>query len=209
MNGGNARCACALGDDPLLFDQASHRPFEGFLINKKDVIDKFGDDRPCDTARLFYRDALGESFAATGDILALDGKLHCRIQLGLDTVDFHIGAHVARDGGDAADQPAATDGNNQRVEIVAIGQDFKAGSALACHHQFIVIGVDQRKATFLDQTRDQTFALIQVAPFQHHLCAVGSGPRHLGERCLRRHHDNRRDAHVHGMIGNSLRVVAC
>src|ERR1043166_7370422 len=54
-------------------------------------------------------------------------------------------------GGDAADQPAAADRDEQGVEIRRIGLDLAADGTLAEHRLRLVIGVDRERAAAGDE----------------------------------------------------------
>ena len=192
----------------MLLDQAADGPFKRLLIDQQDVVDKIADHWLGYPARFFHRNAFGECLAATDDVPAGYGEFHRRVEFGLDTVDFQVWAHVAGDGGNAADQSAAADRHDKRVHIIAIGQHFQPGRALAGHDQLVVIGMDQGQTAFFDQLRYQHLAFIQVASLENHLGTERAGARNLGKWGLCRHHDNGRYAHIHRVIGNGLGVVS-
>ena len=70
---------------------------------------------------LFNGNALGEGFSAADDILASDCQFHCGVEFGLHTDDGYIRAHVTRDGGDTAHQPATANWNQQDIKIRLVG----------------------------------------------------------------------------------------
>ena len=68
--------------------------------------------------------------------------------------------------------------------------------------------MDQRQAAFLDELADKLLAFVQVAAFKNDLGAVRAGTRHFRKRRLGRHHDHRGNAHLAGVIGHRLGMVA-
>ena len=178
------------------------------LIDQQDIVNKIADHRLGHPARFFHGNAFGQRLAATGDVLAGYSEFHRRVEFRLDTVDFQVRAHVAGDGGNAANQSAAADRHDKRVQIITICQHFQPGCALTGHDQLVVIGMDQGQAALFDQLRDQTLAFVQVAPFENHFGTERAGARYLGEGSLCRHHDDSRYAHIPCVIGNGLGVVS-
>ena len=205
---GDACGARTFGNNPLLFDKAADGPFERLFVDQKDIIDEIGDHGARDAARLLDRDALRQRFAAAGDVLAGDGKFHRRIEFGLHADDPDVGAHVAGDCGDAANQAAAANGHDKHVQFRVVRQHLQPDRPLTCHHMLVVIGVDQRQAARLDELADKFFAFIEIAAFKNDLGAVRAGARYFRKRRLRRHHDHCGNAHLAGVIGHRLGMVS-
>ena len=117
---------------------------------------------------------------------------------------------LARTGGDriAGDEPAAADGNDQRVEVGGVFQHFERDGALAGDHQRIVIGVDEGQAALARDGLRAHLRLRHAFAVEHDLGAVGLRGLDLHERRRHRHDDGGRDRQARGVVGDRLRVVA-
>ena len=69
--------------------------------------------------------------------------------------------------------------------------------------------MDQRQAMFLNKRIYRAFAFIEVAPLKNNLGTKGAGARHFGKGSLGWHDNGCRNAHMFGVIGHRLGMIAC
>ncbi len=94
-----------------------------------DAVDVLGDDLAGERAGFLDGDALGQRIAADRAMTAFDDILHRRVKLGLDPDDLDAGPDRLGRRGNAADQPAATDRDDEHVEVGDRGEHFERDGA--------------------------------------------------------------------------------
>ena len=154
------------------------------------------------------RDAFGERVAAHRQIAAMDGVVHRGIEPGLDAHDAQRRLDRFRRNGDAADQAAAADRDDQRVELRHRLEHLQPDRALPRNDQRIVVGMDEDHAAGFAVTSRERSRLLQRRAGNDHLGAVMPGVLDLHHRRAHRHHDGGGNAEPLGVIGDALRVVA-
>ncbi len=87
------------------------------LIDEQHVGHQFAHDRQRQLADILDRDAFGQRRPADRQIFAAQRVAHRRIERGLDADDLNFGPQTTCRNGDAGNQPAAADRNDQHIEI--------------------------------------------------------------------------------------------
>ena len=118
------------------------------------------------------------------------------------------GLSCARRGRDAADQPAAADGDDQRVEVGLRAQHLDAYRALAGDDQLVVERVDEGQALLVGELQRVLARLVEGVAVQHDLGAEAARALDLDHRRRQRHHDHRAQAQPLRVVRHTLRVVA-
>ena len=131
--------------------------------------------------------------------------LQRRRQPGLDA--DHLDAALVP-GGDAADQAAAADRDQQRIEVGRLLLELEADAARAQHGLDLVEGVHGQRARLGDigLARRQRLGVDLAADGQ--VGAVAADARDLGRRGDLRHEDARLVAEPHGRVGHRRAVIA-
>ena len=122
------------------------------------------------------------------------GKERVVAVLRLDAEDADARAKRVRGDRTARDQPAATDGNHQRVQIGNLFEQFQRGRALTGDGPGMIEGRHDGGAGFLGDTAANGFAVLRGAVIRDDSGAVAASGLHLQLRRVGRHHDRRRNA---------------
>ena len=111
-------------------------------------------------------------------------------------------------GGDAGDQPAAADAEQDGVEVGHLVEELEAERALPDDDVAVVERVDEHGAGALGELGGQAQRRLDRRTLEHDVGAVAAGGEQLGDRHAERHEDRRGDAE--GLRGerDALRVVA-
>ena len=110
-------------------------------------------------------------------------------------------------GGDAADQPAAADRDQECVDFRQIGLDFQSDGALAEHRLRLVVSVDREGAALSDKLLAGAEGIgINLAP-DHEFGAVVADPFELGGRGNAGNEDRRAQPEPLRGIGDGHSVI--
>ncbi len=158
-----------------------------------------------------HRNAVGEDAdALEGDALAGAQRLvHSGRVFGLHADDLDARIQRLRVGRDAADQSAAADGHEDRVDTVAVrlAQDFHGDRALAGDHVRIVERMHEDQPALARELDGALIGLVVLIAVQHDFGAQIGDRLHLDVGRRQRHDDDRRNAasaraerHTLGMV---------
>ena len=128
--------------------------------------------------------------------------------LRLHAHDLHLGLDGLGCRGNARNQTAAANGNDQRIQIGLCLQDFQRQRALARSYRFIVIGMDKGQLLLLRQLVGMGSRLGQCVAMQHHLGAEAACALHLHTGSEARHDDDGTQTQTLRVIGHALGMVA-
>jgi hypothetical protein len=165
------------------------------FLDQKDVVHQLFGELAGDLAHFFHRDAFGDGGAAHFGRLAVQRRMHARIHGRLDAKDLDV--RLQRLGGccDAADQAAAADRHDQRVEVRIVFQHFQRDGALPGDDVDVIERVDEGQALFFGLRQGIILGLVEVQALparrgsRGRVCAAT-----FVERCRLGHHDGRRNA---------------
>ena len=129
-------------------------------------------------------------------------------RLGLDAVELALRRQRTQRQRGPAEQAAATQAHEHRVELADLLHQLQRRGALAGDDIRMVVGRDQRQAALARQPTADRLAIFGVAVVHHDLGAIAARCRHLGTRRIVRHHDGGRDAQLPRRQGDRLRMVA-
>ena len=160
--------------------------------------------------RLLDRDAFGERRALyrQARIDAAQDAVHRRVERRLHADDLDLRRQRLGGNGDARDQTAAADRDEQEFEAGLVGQHFERDRALAGDDCRVVIGMHRDEPALAGQPIGGLACLDQALAPQHDGGAERLGAVDLGEGGRCRHHDRRRNAEPARVIGDALSVVA-
>ncbi|MGY4620673.1 hypothetical protein ACVWZ4_005900 [Bradyrhizobium sp. USDA 4472] len=139
----------------------------------------------------------------------MDGVVHGRIEPGLDAENAQRRLDRFGGDGDAADQAASANRNDQRIELRHGLEHLQTDRTLACDDKRIVVRMDEDHAACFAVAPRERSRLFQGRPRDDHFGAVVPGVLDLHHRRAHRHHDRGGNAEPLGVIGDALRVVAC
>ena len=181
-----------LHDRSRVLEDVLHRRAELVGVDEDHLVDV----PPCEPKRLdadlLHRHAVGEEpdVWERDPAARAEGAIH-RVRIGrLDTDDADLRPQPLHVRGDPADQPAAADGDEDRVDRLAqLPQDLHADRPLARDHVRVVVGVDERQlASAADAHRLGVGVVVRVALEDDRRPESGDGVD-LDLRCRHRHHD--------------------
>ena len=133
---------------------------------------------------------------------------HAGVRLDLNADDLDVGAQALRGDRDAGEQSTAADGSDDDVDVGRVAQDLQRNGSLPGDDERIVERGHERRTQFDGDALRCGQGTGKAFAFEHDPRAVMFGIRGLGEGCVDRHHDGRRDAERSGVVGDALRVVA-
>ena len=171
-------------------------------------VDLVGDDRAGERARLLDRDPFRQRVAADLAARSFDDILHRRIELGFDPDHFDLGIERLGGDGDAADQPAAADGNDQDVEIGHFGEDFERDGAGAGDDLAVVERVDEDECLLRLELAGMVVGVVKGLPVEQDPRAVALGLGDLYRRGRIGHDDGHGNAEALAVLGDRLGMVA-
>ena len=135
--------------------------------------------------------------------------MHARRVHRLDAHDAHLRVERLHVGGDARDQAAATDGDEDRIgRVRQLAQDLHADRALPRDHVGVVERVDEGEAALAGDLDGMLVGVVEIVAVQHDLAAEVEHRLHLDGRRRLRHDDHGRDAAAARGERDPLRVVA-
>ena len=140
--------------------------------------------------------------------MLLHGHIHAGRTRRLDAVDLDIRPQGLDGKGNAGNQAAAAHRHNHGVQIGQLIQDFQTDGALACNHQFIVVGMDEGHPGFGLELDGLVVGVVVGARHQTDFGAQILGIFHLHDGGAVRHADNAFDPPAGGSQGHTLGVVA-
>ncbi|MNX87075.1 hypothetical protein D3C86_1189880 [compost metagenome] len=178
------------------------------FADQLDIIDQLADDGLGQRARRLHGNAFGDGVLPLRHGHALDGRVHGREALGLHAHDLDAGLQGLGGRGDPRDQPAAADGDDQRVQLRLVFQHFQRHRSLPRDDRLVVVGVDHDQSTLAGQLVAPRLGIVKRVPGQHHLGAETTRIGDLDRGREARHHDHGGHAHALRMVGHALGVVA-
>ena len=180
---GEAGSAGALGDDLLLRGEDLDRVLDVGLADQQHVFDVLLEDRHRDGARALDGNAVGQRVRVElRRLLAAQRGAHRRAAFGLHAVDADRRVDVLGPGRHAGAQPAATDRDDQRVELRCVLEHLAGDRALAGDDQLVVVGMHEHQVVLLGQVLGALGAFGERLAPEHDLRAVAFGAFDLGER---------------------------
>ena len=144
------RRARALGQRLLLLQQHENGAGDLLVVHGDNLVHVAGDQRQGQVAGAAHGDAVGDGgLGVDGDRSAgLAGAQHRGQLLRLDADHANLGVGLFERAGDAADEPAAADGNDHGFQVGNLFQQFQADGALAGDDLRVVEGMDEGAALF-------------------------------------------------------------
>ncbi len=128
---------------------------------------------------------------------------------GFDADDPDLRVQEFRVDGDAGDEPAATHGHEDRVDVAArLAQDFHRDGALPRDDVRVIEGMHEREIALAHDGLRVFVGAVVVVAVQHHLAAEVAHGAHLDGRRSQRHHDGRGDAAALRRQRHALRMIA-
>jgi hypothetical protein len=165
-------------------------------------------DRQRQCAGFAHRDAFGERRPAARPVIPVDRVPHRRIKRTFDANDLDCGFYGVRGDGVPGDQPAATDRDDENLQIGRVFQHFQRNGALTGDNVRIVIGMDPDQVLLLSDFLGAQLRLRQRLSAEYNAGAMRLGRLHLHERRRDRHDDGGGNAQAPSMIGHRLGMVA-
>ena len=141
-------------------------------------------------------------------MVLLDRDLHGGQPRRLCSNDFDLRIRLLDRAGDAADEPAATDGNDDGLEAGNLFEQLKSDGSLARHDGGIVEGMDEGHVLRGADAAGLFIGLVVVGSVKNDLGAEATGRGDLDQRRRERHHDEGANASRGRMIGDSLSMIA-
>ena len=209
-DGGEGGGAGAFGKGFFPFEEHEDGAGDFFVVDGDDFVDVAGDERERDVAGAADGDAVGDGgFGADGDGSAgFAGTEHGGKPLGLDADDADFGVVLFEGAGDAADESAAADGDDDSFDVGDLLEQFEADGALAADDLGVVEGMDEGAALF-DAAAHGLFAGFVVAgAVEDDFGSVGAGGGDLDLRRGEGHDDLGADAALRGVKGDALGMIA-
>ena len=123
-------------------------------------------------------------------------------------LDGHDPDAAAIPGGDAADQAAAPNRHQQRIEIGHLVLEFAGKRALALQRRFGIVGVNAKRSGCGDMGFAQGEGFVISRTLLHDPRAIGGDLGHFRGRGNLRHEDQRLEAELLGGIGHRRAVIS-
>src|SRR6266702_1268106 len=201
--------ARSLGEGLFLFEQHEDGAGNLFVIDGDDFVDVAGDKGQGKVAGAADGDTIGDrGFGRDGDRSArFASAQHGGVLLGFDADDADLGVGLFERAADAADEPAAADGHDYRLNVGDLLEQLEGDGALSGDDVGIVEGVDEGAAFFDAAAHGFFVSFVVVGAVEYNFCAVGSGGGDLDLGSGERHDNLGADASGAGVEGDSLRVI--
>ena len=208
---GDGERARRLEDGARVLEHVLDRRADLVGIDQDHVVDEFPANAEGFLADLLHRHAVGKQ-PHLRKAHAPAGLERARHGIRIDRLhadDFYFRAQAFDVGSDAGDQPAAADGDENRVDRQGpLAQDFHAYCALPGDHVGIVVRMHEGELAHTLELQRMAVGLVVGIAEQHHLGAARRYRIHLDARRRHRHHDYRLAAEFLRRQGHALGVVA-
>src|SRR6266540_3635905 len=211
LDAGDRERARRLEDRARVLEHVLQRRARGVGVDANDFIDVLACEAKRLLADLLHRDAVGEK-PDVRELHAPPRLERARHRVGilrLHADDADLRAHALDIRGDAGDQAAAADRDEDRVEIaLPLAQQLHADRALTGDHIGIVVRMHERRLRpALQLERMRVGVAVRIA-VQHHLRAARGDRSDLDLRRGDGHHDRRLAAERLRGERDTLRVIA-
>ncbi len=210
LRSGDAERGRRLDDRAGVLEDVLHRGAQLVGVDEDHLVDVLAREPERLDADLLHRNAVCEE-ADVGECdpsACSERAIHRVRVLRLDADDADLGSQALDVGGDSADQPAAADGDEDRVDRLAeLAQDLHRNRPLPRDHVGVVIGVDERQLSAAHDAHRLGERIVVGVALEHDRRAErGDGvDLDLGRR--HRHHDRRAGTEPLSGESDALRVV--
>ena len=119
-----------------------------------------------------------------------------------------LGLALLDGAGDAADEAAAADGDDDGFEVRNLVEEFEADGSLPGDHFVVVEGMQEGEAVGVALADGFGAGFVVVGAVEDDFRAVAGGGGDLDQRRHQRHDDARADAVLAGVEGDGLGVIA-
>jgi hypothetical protein len=126
---------------------------------------------------------------------------------GLNADDLHVGPGALDRQRDAADEAAAPDGNDERLDLRHLLEDLEPERGLARHHARIVERVDEDEPALGLERARALVGLVVVRAVEDHFGAIAAGVGDLDERRVLGHDDGGGNSEPRGVEGDGQTMV--
>src|ERR1035437_155800 len=200
----------ALGEGLLLFEEHEDGAGDFFVVDGDDFVDVVANHGQGEVAGASDGDAIGDGgLGGDGDgVSGLASAEHGGKLFRLDADDADSGIGLIERAGEAADEPAAADGDDDGFDVGDLLEQFEADGALAGDDLGVVEGVDEGAAFFNAAAQGLFAGFVVAGAEENDLGAVGAGGGDLGLRSGERHDDLGADGAGSGGEGDTLGVVS-
>ncbi len=211
LRAGDPERSGRLHDCARVLEDVLHRRAELVGVDEDHVVHVAAGEPERLDPDLLHRDAVGEE-ADVGErdpAAGLQRALH-RVRVGrLDTDDADLRAEALHVRGDPADQPAAADGDEDRVDrLPQLAQDLHRDRALAGDHVDVVVGMHERQLAAAHDAHGLGVGVVVRVALEHDGRAERSDRVDLDLRRRHRHHDRGLRAELLRRERDALRVIA-
>ena len=183
-----------LDDRPRVLEHVLHRGAQLVGVDEDHLVDiATGEPEGLD-ADLLHGDPVGEQ-ADVGEDDASAGPQRALHRVGvrrLDADDADLGTEPFHVGGDAPDQPAAADRDEDGVDrLPQLAQDLHRDRPLARDHVDVVVGVHERQSPAANDSHRLGIGVVVGVALEHDGRSEGRDRVDLDLRRRHRHHDRR------------------
>jgi len=201
--------ARALGEGLLFIEQGVDSVFDLGFADEFDAIYQARHDLSRENPRRFDGDTFGEcSPAKRWQNGSFERAFHGGKQLGLNADDLDVWVQCFGGDGATRNQPAASDGHDERVNARPIAEHFQGERSLSGHHEGVVERRHPHKPFARAQLEGELLRIVEGISFEQHVRSPLLGVRYFVPRRAEGHHDGRGDAQAPRMAGDGLRVVS-
>ena len=109
--------------------------------------------------------------------------------IGFNPKNLNVGIQIFRNSRRTRQQAATAEADDSHVTPGFIGEGFEHGGALASHHRWVVIRLDQHPPFAFAQLGTDVLAALGVPVIGDDLGAIPPGCCQLVRRCIGGHHD--------------------
>ncbi len=206
----NRRRASAFGQSFFAFQQQQDGVGDFFFFDGNDVVHILLNQRQGALAGAPDGDAIGDGRGRhERHRLALrDRNFHGRQARRLHPENLNLRVRLFQRAGDAADQPAAADRNDDRFEVGMLLDELQADSALSGDDGIVIEGMHEGEVLSLAAAHGLFVSFVVVRAVQHDIGAITARSRNLDERRGQRHANLGADAELASVVGNPLCVIS-
>jgi hypothetical protein len=210
QEGGEGGGSGTFGEGLFAFEEGEDGAGDFVFVDGDDFVDIFLDHGEGDVAGAADGDAVGDGGSGVeGDgVVGGEGVAHGGEARGLHADDADAGLHFLDGAGDAADEAAAADGDDDGFEVFDLLEEFEADGSLPCHDERVVEGMDEGHALLFAEAGGFGAGLVVVAAVENDFGSEAAGGGDFDERRGEWHDDDRANASAGGVVGDALRVVA-